>query len=81
MIEYCAVFMFFRYFMYEPFIDVGGPSLGILRVLLQVGKFQNMLPMWQLTNNQGPTWNYGQVAIRQNDSYKVRKMIGYSFTK
>jgi hypothetical protein len=75
------VLKFFRYFMYEPFIDVGGPSLGILRVLLQVGKLQNMLPIWQLTNNQGPTWNYGQVAIRHNDSYKVRKMIDCSFTE
>ncbi|PNF30520.1 hypothetical protein B7P43_G09950 [Cryptotermes secundus] len=61
----------FWYFMYEPFIDISGPSLGVLRVLLQTGESQTYLPFWQLTNNQGPTWNFGQVPIRQNNSYQV----------
>ncbi|KDR22154.1 Apical endosomal glycoprotein [Zootermopsis nevadensis] len=61
----------FWYFMHEPFIDLGGPSLGVLRILLLVGKGHTSVPIWQLTNNQGPTWNYGQVPIKENSSYKV----------
>jgi hypothetical protein len=63
--------------MHEPYTDVGGPSLGILRVLLQVGKGHMSVPIWQLTNNQGPAWYYGQVPIRENSRYKVREMTGY----
>jgi hypothetical protein len=72
--------MFSRYFMYEPFIDLSGPSLGVLRVLLQTGKSHTLLPIWQLTNNQGLTWYYGQVPIRQNSSYKVRETTGCRIT-
>lgn len=63
--------------MHEPFIDLGGPSLGVLRILLLVGKGHTSVPIWQLTNNQGPTWNYGQVPIKENSSYKVREITGY----
>jgi hypothetical protein len=67
--------------MHEPFIDLSGPSLGVLRVLLQVEKDHTFLPIWQLANNQGPTWNYGQVPIRQNNSYKVRGTTGCRITQ
>jgi hypothetical protein len=70
-------FICFRFFMYEPFIDVGGPSLGVLRVLLQVGKSHTLVPIWQLTNDQGSTWKYGHVPITERNSYKVREMTGY----
>jgi hypothetical protein len=63
--------------MHEPFIDIGGPSLGILRILLQVEKSRTSVPIWQLTNDQGPTWNYGQIPIRETSSYKVRDVTGF----
>ncbi|XP_014236742.1 MAM and LDL-receptor class A domain-containing protein 1-like [Trichogramma pretiosum] len=55
----------FWYLMFESFIDAAGPSLGVLRVLVQpVGDgIDSALPLWQLYNNQGPSWQYGQVTI------------------
>ncbi|CAB0028536.1 unnamed protein product [Trichogramma brassicae] len=55
----------FWYLMFESFIDAAGPSLGVLRLLVQpVGDgIDSALPLWQLYNNQGPSWQYGQVTI------------------
>uniref|UniRef100_A0ABD2W2Z4 MAM domain-containing protein n=1 Tax=Trichogramma kaykai TaxID=54128 RepID=A0ABD2W2Z4_9HYME len=55
----------FWYLMFESFIDAAGPSLGVLRVLVQpVGHgIDSALPLWQLYNNQGPSWQYGQVTV------------------
>ncbi|KAJ9586122.1 hypothetical protein L9F63_020234, partial [Diploptera punctata] len=60
----------FWYLMHEPFIDVSGPSLGVLRILLLFGKSQTLIPLWQLTNNQGPIWHYGQVPVLETRSYR-----------
>jgi len=57
--------------MHEPFIDVSGPSLGVLRILLLFGKSQTLIPLWHLINNQGPVWHYGQVPVLETRSYKV----------
>ncbi|XP_031788342.1 MAM and LDL-receptor class A domain-containing protein 1 isoform X2 [Nasonia vitripennis] len=55
----------FWYLMFESFIDATGPSLGVLRVLVQpVGEsIDSAIPIWQLYNNQGPSWNYAQANV------------------
>ncbi|XP_014217840.1 MAM and LDL-receptor class A domain-containing protein 1-like, partial [Copidosoma floridanum] len=59
--------------MFESFIDATGPSLGVLRVLLQpVGEsLENAQPIWQLYNNQGPTWYYGQTSVFEKRSFNI----------
>ncbi|XP_067216660.1 MAM and LDL-receptor class A domain-containing protein 1-like isoform X2 [Linepithema humile] len=63
----------FWYFMFEPFIDSTGPSLGVLRLYVQaVGDtVTEAKPIWQLYNNQGPTWNYAQTNINQNSDFNI----------
>ncbi|KAL6443422.1 hypothetical protein ACFW04_002935 [Cataglyphis niger] len=63
----------FWYFMFEPFIDSTGPSLGVLRLYLQtVGDISTEAkPIWQLYNNQGPTWNYAQANINENTNFNI----------
>ncbi|XP_015605831.1 MAM and LDL-receptor class A domain-containing protein 1 [Cephus cinctus] len=63
----------FWYFMFEAFIDSTGPSLGVLRVFVQpVGEtLIGSKPIWQLYNNQGPTWNYGQANINERRNFNV----------
>jgi hypothetical protein len=29
------------------------------------------LPVWQLYNNQGPSWNYGQTSITEKKNFKI----------
>ncbi|XP_025992366.2 MAM and LDL-receptor class A domain-containing protein 1 isoform X1 [Solenopsis invicta] len=62
----------FWYFMFEPFIDSTGPSLGVLRLYVQTESDSSKAkPIWQLYNNQGPTWNYAQANINQNTDFNV----------
>ncbi|KYN35229.1 hypothetical protein ALC56_10404 [Trachymyrmex septentrionalis] len=62
----------FWYFMFEPFIDSTGPSLGVLRLYMQAeGDSSKAKPIWQLYNNQGPTWNYAQANINQNTDFNI----------
>ncbi|XP_019882967.2 MAM and LDL-receptor class A domain-containing protein 1-like [Camponotus floridanus] len=63
----------FWYFMFEPFIDSTGPSLGVLRLYVQaVGDTsKEAKPIWQLYNNQGPTWNYAQTNINENTNFNI----------
>lgn len=45
----------------------------MLRVLVQpLGEsFNAAQPIWQLYNNQGPTWNYGQASIQEKKDFNV----------
>ncbi|XP_066995371.2 MAM and LDL-receptor class A domain-containing protein 2 [Anabrus simplex] len=64
----------FWFFMYEPFIDVSGPSLGVLRVLLQTQGENSrpvLRPIWQLYNNQGPRWNFARAPFTETRPYRV----------
>ncbi|XP_071553862.1 MAM and LDL-receptor class A domain-containing protein 1 [Temnothorax nylanderi] len=62
----------FWYFMFEPFIDSTGPSLGVLRLYVQTeGDSSKAKPIWQLYNNQGPTWSYAQTNINQNTDFSI----------
>lgn len=63
----------FWYFMFEPFIDSTGPSLGVLRLYVQaVGDTSTEAkPIWQLYNNQGPTWSYAQANINENTDFNI----------
>ncbi|XP_011630229.1 MAM and LDL-receptor class A domain-containing protein 1-like isoform X1 [Pogonomyrmex barbatus] len=63
----------FWYFMFEPFIDSTGPSLGVLRLYVQADgdTSTESKPIWQLYNDQGPTWNYAQTNINQNTDFNV----------
>ncbi|XP_012264977.2 MAM and LDL-receptor class A domain-containing protein 1-like [Athalia rosae] len=63
----------FWYFMFESFIDSTGPSLGVLRVLIQaVGDAPSeSRPIWQLYNNQGPTWSYAQASIEEKRNFHI----------
>ncbi|RLU21276.1 hypothetical protein DMN91_005649 [Ooceraea biroi] len=63
----------FWYFMFEPFIDSTGPSLGVLRLYIQaVGDTSSEAkPIWQLYNNQGPTWSYAQANINENADFNI----------
>ncbi|XP_066601033.1 MAM and LDL-receptor class A domain-containing protein 1-like [Prorops nasuta] len=63
----------FWYFMFEPFIDSTGTSLGVLRVLVQPAGESSAVsrPIWQLYNNQGPTWNYAQASINERKEFSV----------
>ncbi|XP_012277059.1 MAM and LDL-receptor class A domain-containing protein 1 [Orussus abietinus] len=63
----------FWYFMFESFIDSTGPSLGVLRVSVQVvgEPSKGSRPVWQLYNNQGPTWNFAQASINQRKDFNV----------
>ncbi|XP_015439108.1 PREDICTED: MAM and LDL-receptor class A domain-containing protein 1-like [Dufourea novaeangliae] len=63
----------FWYFMFESFIDSSGPSLGVLRVSVQTtgDSSTESRPVWQLYNNQGPTWNYAQISIKDRNDFDV----------
>ncbi|XP_043257354.1 MAM and LDL-receptor class A domain-containing protein 1-like [Colletes gigas] len=63
----------FWYFMFESFIDSTGPSLGVLRVSIQTSgeSSSESRPIWQLYNNQGPTWNYAQININERKDFSV----------
>ncbi|XP_006560272.2 MAM and LDL-receptor class A domain-containing protein 1 [Apis mellifera] len=63
----------FWYFMFESFIDSAGPSLGVLRVSIQTIEKSSIesRPIWQLYNNQGPTWNYAQININERENFNV----------
>ncbi|CAK9817198.1 MAM and LDL-receptor class A domain-containing protein 1 (Fragment) [Anthophora quadrimaculata] len=62
----------FWYFMFESFIDSTGPSLGVLRVSIQIGESSTeSRPIWQLYNNQGPTWNYAQINVNEKKYFNV----------
>ncbi|XP_026667146.1 MAM and LDL-receptor class A domain-containing protein 1-like [Ceratina calcarata] len=63
----------FWYFMFESFIDSTGPSLGVLRVSVQTqgDSSTESRPIWQLYNNQGPTWNYAQISLNERRDFNV----------
>ncbi|XP_076183248.1 MAM and LDL-receptor class A domain-containing protein 1 isoform X1 [Ptiloglossa arizonensis] len=63
----------FWYFIFESFIDSTGPSLGVLRVSIQTSgeSSSESRPIWQLYNNQGPTWNYAQININERKDFNV----------
>lgn len=63
----------FWYFMFESFIDSTGPSLGVLRVLVQtLGETSSDAnPVWQLYNNQGPTWSFAQTSINERKDFNI----------
>lgn len=62
-----------RYFMYEPFIDPSGPSLGSLMVYISFEKDGTSVlePVWALKNHQGPNWMYGQARVQNDDDFLV----------
>lgn len=63
-----------RYFMYEPFIDPSGPSLGSLKVHLRYQSSEGdlvTLPVWGLRNHQGPNWMYGQAKVQVDQDFVV----------
>lgn len=35
------------------------------------GDNSKVKPIWQLYNNQGPTWNYAQANINQNTDFNI----------
>lgn len=46
--------------------------LGVLRLYVQTeGDSSKAKPIWQLYNNQGPTWSYGQANINQNTDFNI----------
>ncbi|XP_076292520.1 MAM and LDL-receptor class A domain-containing protein 1 [Lasioglossum baleicum] len=63
----------FWYLMFESFIDSTGPSLGVLRVSIQTTgeSSTESRPVWQLYNNQGPTWSYAQVGVAEKKDFNV----------
>ncbi|XP_063609951.1 MAM and LDL-receptor class A domain-containing protein 1-like [Penaeus indicus] len=63
----------FWYFMYEPFIDPSGPSLGSLMVYLSYEKDGTLFlePVWALKNHQGPNWMYGQARVQYDEDFLV----------
>ncbi|KAK3871532.1 hypothetical protein Pcinc_023337 [Petrolisthes cinctipes] len=64
----------FWYFMYEPFIDPSGPSLGSLKLHLRYQSSEGdlvTLPVWGLRNHQGPNWMYGQARVQIDQDYVV----------
>lgn len=69
--------------MSEPFIDVSGSSLGVLQVLLRtqrdIGR-SALTPVWQLYNNQGITWRFAQVVIKEANNYSVSEEGGKQLT-
>ncbi|XP_069937459.1 MAM and LDL-receptor class A domain-containing protein 1-like, partial [Cherax quadricarinatus] len=66
--------MIFWYFMYEPFIDPSGPSLGSLLVHMRYENAEGdmvLQPVWSLKNHQGPNWMYGQAKLQNNKDFVV----------
>lgn len=47
--------------------------IGVLRLYVQaVGDTsKEAKPIWQLYNNQGPTWNYAQTNINENTNFNI----------
>ncbi|XP_047354869.1 MAM and LDL-receptor class A domain-containing protein 1-like [Vespa velutina] len=63
----------FWYIMFESFIDSTGPSLGVLRIYIQPNDESSAepRPIWQLYNDQGPTWNYAQTNINERKNFNI----------
>ncbi|KAK7075223.1 hypothetical protein SK128_016275 [Halocaridina rubra] len=64
----------FWYFMYEPFIDPAGPSLGSLMLYLLVDSTEpdrSLIPVWSLKNHQGPNWQYGQAKVQSDKDFQL----------
>lgn len=73
----------FWYYMYEPFIDSGGPSLGGLKVYTKpapgapsqndLGAYHppKMTPVWRIYNQQAPVWKYAQARIMEAEVFQV----------
>ncbi|XP_076661928.1 MAM and LDL-receptor class A domain-containing protein 1 [Halictus rubicundus] len=63
----------FWYLMFESFIDSTGPSLGVLRVSIQTTgeSSTESRPIWQVYNNQGPTWSYAQISVVERKDFNV----------
>ncbi|XP_069156146.1 MAM and LDL-receptor class A domain-containing protein 1 isoform X2 [Procambarus clarkii] len=64
----------FWYFMYEPFIDPSGPSLGSLMLHMRYeNKDGDMVlqPVWALKNHQGPSWMHGQAKLLNDNDFVV----------
>lgn len=65
----------FWYFMYEPFIEQSGPSLGSLTLYLfseDATEGTTILrPLWSLRNHQGPNWLYAQAKVQSDTDYAV----------
>ncbi|CAG0879344.1 unnamed protein product [Cyprideis torosa] len=57
----------FWYYMFEPFIDINGPSLGSLQVHLRYmnedRREKIIVPVWRLNNHQAQTWEHAQVPV------------------
>ncbi|XP_071534110.1 MAM and LDL-receptor class A domain-containing protein 1-like [Panulirus ornatus] len=69
-----AMCLAFWYFMYEPFIDPAGPSLGSLTVYMRYENSEGDLvlqPVWSLKNHQGPNWMYGQANLKNENDFVV----------
>lgn len=46
--------------------------IGVLRLYVQAESDSSKVkPIWQLYNNQGPTWNYAQTNINQNTDFNI----------
>lgn len=46
--------------------------LGILRVLIQpIEDSSRAIPVWQLYNNQGPTWNFAQARLNEERDFSI----------
>ncbi|XP_045139378.1 MAM and LDL-receptor class A domain-containing protein 1-like isoform X1 [Portunus trituberculatus] len=69
-----AMCLAFWYFMYEPFIDPSGPSLGSLLVHERYESAEGDIvtrPLWSLKNHQGPNWMYGQAKLQNERDFVV----------
>jgi len=73
----------FWYYMFEPFIDTSGPSLGGLKVYTRTApnaQSQNdlsgfhpprMTPIWRIYNQQAPVWKYAQARIMETELFQM----------
>ncbi|XP_066937101.1 MAM and LDL-receptor class A domain-containing protein 1-like [Macrobrachium rosenbergii] len=69
-----AMCIAFWYFLYEPFIDPAGPSLGSLTLYSQYIDDKQMPvlePVWSLKNHQGPNWLYGQAKVKSKKDFQL----------
>ncbi|XP_078033852.1 MAM and LDL-receptor class A domain-containing protein 1 [Augochlora pura] len=68
-----SVCITFWYLMFESYIDSSGPSLGVLRVSVQTTgeSSTESRSIWQLYNNQGPTWNYAQISVTEKRNFNI----------
>uniref|UniRef100_A0A6A7FLR1 MAM and LDL-receptor class A domain-containing protein 2-like n=1 Tax=Hirondellea gigas TaxID=1518452 RepID=A0A6A7FLR1_9CRUS len=65
----------FWYYMYEPFIEPSGPSLGALTLYVwsqdPLEGTTILRPLWSLRNHQGPNWLYAQSKVKSENDYAV----------